>query len=39
MHGMEIHTAVRYNVPLVIVVINNSALGNVYLRARKAGGA
>jgi acetolactate synthase-1/2/3 large subunit len=39
MHGMEIHTAVRYNVPLVIVVINNSALGNVYLRARKAGPA
>lgn len=33
MHGMEIHTAVRYKVPLVITVINNSALGNVYLRA------
>jgi acetolactate synthase-1/2/3 large subunit len=37
MHGMEIQTAVRYNVPLVIVVINNSALGNVYLRAVKEG--
>lgn len=35
MHGMEIQTAVRYNVPLIIVVINNSALGNVYLRAKK----
>ena len=33
MHGMELHTAVRYKVPLVIVVINNSALGNPYLHA------
>ena len=33
MHGMEIHTAVRYKVPLIIVVINNEALGNVYLRS------
>ena len=33
MHGMEIKTAVRYRVKLVIIVINNSALGNVYLRA------
>lgn len=33
MHGMELQTAVRYNVPLIVVVINNSALGNVYLRA------
>jgi acetolactate synthase-1/2/3 large subunit len=33
MHGMEIHTAVRYKLPLVIVVINNSALGNNYLAA------
>lgn len=33
MHGMELRTAVRYNVPLIVVVINNSALGNVYLRA------
>jgi acetolactate synthase I/II/III large subunit len=29
MHGMELHTAVRYKVPLVIITINNSALGNV----------
>jgi len=34
MHGMEIHTAVRYNVPVVILVINNSALGNPYLAAQ-----
>jgi acetolactate synthase I/II/III large subunit len=33
MHGMEIRTAVRYKLPLVIVVINNSALGNNYLAA------
>lgn len=37
MHGMEIHSAVRFKVPMVIVVINNSALGNVYLRARDEG--
>ena len=33
MHGMEIHTAARYKVPMVIVVINNSALSAVYMRA------
>lgn len=37
MHGMEIQTAARFNVPVVYVVINNSALGNVYLRAVKEG--
>jgi acetolactate synthase-1/2/3 large subunit len=36
MHGMEIATAARYRVPVLFVVSNNSALGNVYLRARKA---
>ena len=35
MHGIEIATAARYRVPVVFVVSNNSALGNVYLRARK----
>ena len=34
MHGMEIHTAVRYKVPMVILVVNNSALGNNYLAAQ-----
>ena len=37
MHGMELHTAVRYKIPLIVVVINNSALGNVYLRAKSDG--
>ncbi|MDP1835392.1 MAG: thiamine pyrophosphate-binding protein [Chlamydiales bacterium] len=37
MHGMEIQTAARYNVPVVFVVINNAALGNVYLRAATLG--
>lgn len=37
MHGMEIQTAGRYNIPVVFVVINNAALGNVWLRASKMG--
>lgn len=37
MHGMEIQTAARYKIPIVYVVINNSALGNVFLRAEKEG--
>lgn len=35
MHGMEIQTAARYKLPVIFLVINNSALGNVYLRAKK----
>ena len=35
MHGMEVATAARYRVPVLFVVSNNGALGNVYLRARK----
>jgi acetolactate synthase-1/2/3 large subunit len=31
MHGMEIHTAARYELPIVYVVINNAAHANVYL--------
>ncbi len=37
MHGIEIHTAARYKIPVVFVVINNNALGNVYLRAEHEG--
>lgn len=36
MNGIELQTAAHHNIPLIIVVINNSALGNVYLRAESA---
>lgn len=35
MHGIEIQTAARYNLPIIFVVINNSALGNPLLRSEK----
>lgn len=35
MHGMEIQTAARNGLDIIFVVINNSALGNPYLRARR----
>jgi acetolactate synthase-1/2/3 large subunit len=37
MHGMEIQTAARYGIAAIFLVINNSALGNVWLRAVKEG--
>ncbi|HEY7666230.1 MAG TPA: thiamine pyrophosphate-binding protein [Xanthobacteraceae bacterium] len=37
MHGLEVGTAARYQLPIVYVVINNDALGNVWLRARQYG--
>jgi acetolactate synthase-1/2/3 large subunit len=37
MHGMEVQTAGRYGIPVIFVVINNAALGNVWLRASKMG--
>src|SRR5262249_31907136 len=37
MHGIEVQTAASYRLPIVYVVINNSALGNVWLRARQYG--
>ncbi len=37
MHGMEIQTAGRYGIPVIFLVINNSALGNVWLRASQLG--
>jgi acetolactate synthase-1/2/3 large subunit len=37
MHGMEVQTAARYALPIIYVVVNNGALGNVWLRARQHG--
>jgi acetolactate synthase I/II/III large subunit len=37
MHGMEVHTAAREQVPLTIALMNNQAYGNVYYRAAKMG--
>lgn len=37
MHGLEVATAARYQLPIVYVVINNAALGNVWLRAHQLG--
>lgn len=37
MHGLEVATAARYQLPIVYVIINNAALGNVWLRAHKLG--
>jgi len=37
MGGMEIATAARYQLPVIFVVINNAALGNVWLRAHQLG--
>ena len=37
MGGMEVATAARYQLPIVFVVINNAALGNVWLRAHQVG--
>ena len=35
MHGMEYLTAVRFKVPLLIVILDNRALGNVYLALKR----
>lgn len=37
MHGIEIQTAARHRLPIVYVVLNNAALGNVWLRAHQEG--
>jgi acetolactate synthase I/II/III large subunit len=37
MHGLEVQTAARYGLPVVYVVLNNAALGNVWLRAHQEG--
>jgi acetolactate synthase-1/2/3 large subunit len=35
MHGMEVSTAARYQVPVIFLISNNQALGNVYLREKE----
>jgi len=37
MHGIEVATAARYHLPIIYLVINNGALGNVWLRAHQLG--
>jgi len=37
MAGIEVATAARYQLPIVFVVVNNAALGNVWLRAHELG--
>ena len=37
MHGLELQTAARYRLPIIYLVINNGALGNVWLRAKQYG--
>jgi acetolactate synthase-1/2/3 large subunit len=37
MHGMELHTAARECVPLVLAVMNNEAYGNIWYRAHRLG--
>ena len=37
MHGIEVQTAARYKLPIIYLVINNGALGNVWLRAHQYG--
>ena len=37
MHGLEIQTAARFNVPVIYVVINNAAFGNVWLTSFENG--
>lgn len=37
MAGIEVATAARYQLPIIYVVMNNAALGNVWLRAHTEG--
>lgn len=39
MHGMELHTAARYGLPLIVVVMNNQSYGNIWYRAHEMGPA
>jgi acetolactate synthase-1/2/3 large subunit len=37
MHGMELHTAAREGVPVVVAVMNNGSYGNIWFRAHEMG--
>lgn len=37
MHGMELHTAAREKIPMIVAVMNNQSYGNIYFRASKMG--
>jgi acetolactate synthase-1/2/3 large subunit len=37
MHGMELHTAAREQIPLIVAVMNNGAYGNIWYRAHTMG--
>jgi acetolactate synthase-1/2/3 large subunit len=37
MHGMELHTAAREGVPVIVAVMNNRAYGNIWFRAHPMG--
>lgn len=37
MHGMELHTAAREKVPMVVALMNNESYGNIYFRASQMG--
>jgi acetolactate synthase-1/2/3 large subunit len=37
MHGLEVAVAARYRLPIAYIVLNNGALGNVWLRAHALG--
>ncbi len=37
MHGLEIQTAARYKIPVIFVLMHNSAHGNPQLRAKNVG--
>ena len=37
MHGLELHTAARHQVPIVVLVFDNRSYGNIWYRASKMG--
>ncbi|HTA36406.1 MAG TPA: thiamine pyrophosphate-dependent enzyme, partial [Solirubrobacteraceae bacterium] len=37
MHGLELHTAARHEVPLVVLVFDNRSYGNIWYRAKDMG--